>query len=131
MLPNVARPQPIQVPVSQAVNSNGVDRFTFTISPEDGLDGPFTDYVYLLTIDLIYDEDDEMISSGDLIYMVSFPGKPIDFGYLTPDDPRWEGLLPYQKDRILAVAGEIVDISEVPGVRNERLEDLINLVVET
>jgi hypothetical protein len=64
-LPVLGAPYSLAVPVSQSIKRGDADRFTFTL----GNDAPPArrEYMYLMTVDLIYDEDNQKLSTRPLL----------------------------------------------------------------
>jgi hypothetical protein len=67
-LPVLETPYRVEHPISQVVKTNDVDRFLLTI----GSDAPpsLTKYLYLASVDLIYDEDNKQVSSAPLLFVM-------------------------------------------------------------
>lgn len=126
VLPTSGDPYIQPVPVSQSVDPNGVDRFTFTLMPDHPL-SPFQDDVYLFHIVVVYDGDSKSVASEDLLYMLSYPSN----GFRTfpgPDyftTPVTDNLGKLYQQPVIEIAEVVRQIGEVEGVRNERLDVLI------
>lgn len=106
--------------LSQVIGSNKVDRFTFTI----GLDPPRRDpgniqYVFLLSSDLIYDEDDKVVSGGEFLIVIHQALGPKH--YFFPNVPpnslsgRWHS----HNQEVLG------EIRTIEGMKSESLKKLI------
>lgn len=65
-LPRSGEPFTTTFNISQSIDPNAVDRFTLTIGSEGAIETSVL-YVYQLTIDLIYDEDDKVVSTGQML----------------------------------------------------------------
>jgi hypothetical protein len=67
ILPALGAPYSLEKPISQVVKAGDVDRFTFTI----GTDAPpsLIKYMYLISVDLIYDEDNKRLNSPALLFV--------------------------------------------------------------
>ena len=60
--------------ISQAIRPNDVDRFSFRVGTNDPSDiGNAGEYIYNLRIDLKYNENNETISSGNLLFVIPNP----------------------------------------------------------
>lgn len=71
-LPMEGTPYTRAVPASQSVEPDGVDRFTFRIAPDQRIT-PFADYIYSLSIRLVYNESNDTAKSGPLVYCIGYP----------------------------------------------------------
>ena len=60
--PNLPAPHTVEVPLSQCVPANGVDRFTLTLRPE-----AFA-RITLVTVELVYNADGTVIGAGDILF---------------------------------------------------------------
>jgi hypothetical protein len=70
-LPILGAPYSHPVDIAQEVPGNGTDRFTFTM----GNDAPVTlsKFVFLLHLDLIYNEDNKILSTPKVLFISSAP----------------------------------------------------------
>jgi hypothetical protein len=66
-LPVLGAPYTIAIPISQSIGRGDSDRFTFTL----GNDAPPArrEYVFLMTVELIYNEDNQKLSGQPLIFI--------------------------------------------------------------
>jgi hypothetical protein len=73
------------VKLSQSIDPNEVDRFTFTLTLNDRARAysEKTNYVFLTTVDLVYDEDDKIISSENLLFVRELPWQQAESGVKT------------------------------------------------
>jgi hypothetical protein len=106
--------------LSQIIGPNKVDRFTFTI----GLDPPKRDpgnvqYVFLLSLDLIYDEDDKVVSGGKILIVIHQARGPSN--YFFPNVPP-NSSIGRRHSHNQEVLGEIRTIE---GMKSESLKKLI------
>jgi len=66
-LPVLGAPYVKEIPLSQSIKNGESDRFTFTVAN----DAPpaLRDYAFLLTVDLIYNENNRKLSTGPLLFV--------------------------------------------------------------
>jgi hypothetical protein len=67
--PKTSDPFTVSHNLSQIIDPNGIDRFTVTLG-EEGEQEVTTTYVYLMTIDLIHDEDSKVVSTRNILVML-------------------------------------------------------------
>lgn len=124
-------PYSISKSISQNVNSNSVDRFTFTLST----DKPKGGYIFLLIIKLIYDEDNESLKSPNLMFVTGEPDeynprefwKHIDSQSLIS---HWDLMIDEMKKNTAKNKQIIRDIDKIEAIKSECLKRLAHDIRE-
>lgn len=117
--PKMSDPFTVSHNVSQIIDPDDADRFTITVGVE-GEREETTNYVYLMTVELVYDEDEKTISSGPIL--VAMPSVWSTWGVssqYTP--PQYHYLL----DQGKSVLNEI---NEINAVKSPRLQKMMNVL---
>ncbi len=71
LLPPTGFPYTESVDISQSVAPNAVDRFTFTLGHEGApLGEVYEEFVYHMTLLIVYDEDDKTVQSKDVLLLM-------------------------------------------------------------
>jgi hypothetical protein len=99
--------------ISQALNPNSVDRFTFTIGQRGG--DPVLPTLYYFQLALTYNEDDQSVTSRPIILPV-------------PSDISWGGMFAYGFDKETAKRNlEILkEFSRLDGLMSNSFKEIIN-----
>jgi hypothetical protein len=123
------------VELSKRIDPNEVERFTFTLTLNDRARAysAKTNYVFLTTVDLVYDEDDKVISSEELLFVRELPWQQAESGvktYFPYGDP---GPLVDDQEvsfrKVRAHNEEVVDeIGRIEGIKTQTLEKLIGYI---
>ncbi len=123
------------VNLSQSIDPNEVERFTFSFALNDRARAysEKTNYVFLTTVDLVYDGDDKVISSEEFLFVRELPWQQAESGIKT--------YFPYgisgPADRhhrpssraVRAHNAQVVDeISRIEGTKSQSLEELIRYI---
>jgi hypothetical protein len=123
------------VELSQSIEPNQVDRFTLTLTLNDRAraHSEKTIYVFLTTVDVVYDKDDKFASTEKLLFVRELPWQQAQSGVKTyfpsevpgPVDRHQE---PYFK-AIRAHNVEVVDeIIRIEGTKSRSLRELIRYI---
>jgi len=118
ILPLSGDPYSISKSISQSIKPNNVDRFTFTLGNDGG--GPPRFYVYLMTVKLVYDEDDKSLKTQRLLFVTERAGPPLSFALMGP----------FAKDRFIKNQGIMTEINEIDAMKSERLKETISYFAE-
>ena len=113
--------------LSQSIEPNKVDRFTFTLSLNDraSLEAENIQYVFLITVDLVYAADDKVISSDNLLFVrrpaFDEPRKYF-FPNANPNDPdeQWFANIHADNEQVLD------EVRAIEGIKSESLKQLIH-----
>jgi hypothetical protein len=108
-------------------------RFTLTLNDRASAYSEKTNYVFLTTVDLVYDEDDKVMSSENLLFVRELPWQQAESGvkiYFPYGDP---GLLDDDQEvsfrKVRAYNEEVVDeIGRIEGIKSQTLEELIGYI---
>lgn len=123
------------VELSRSIDPNEVDRFTFTLTLNDRARAysEKTNYVFLTTVDLVYDEDDKVLSSEKLLFVRELPWQQAESGVKTYFPYGVPGPVDRHQDpsfrAIRAHNAQVVDeISRIEGTKSQSLEELIRYI---
>jgi len=126
MLPISRTPYYVSESVSQSIKRDAVDRFTFTLGTDAALDES-VHYVFLITVELIYDEDDKSLTSPNLLFTqiswnLLFALTHIDLDIYAGQDSK-EGIITQNKQLV-------EEINEINGIKSNRLKELLRVISE-
>jgi hypothetical protein len=123
------------VKLSQSIDPNEVERFTFTLTLNDRARAysEKTNYVFLTTVDLVYDEDDRVTSSEELLFVRELPWQQAESGVKTYFPYGVPGPVDRHQDpffrAVRAHNAQVVDeISRIEGTKSQSLEVLIRYI---
>jgi hypothetical protein len=123
------------VKVSKSIAPNEVDRFTFTFALNDRARAYSvkTNYVFLTTVDLVYERDDQVTSSEKLLFVRELPWQQAESGIRTYFPNGNTGSVDHHhKPSFRAVRAhnaQVVDeISRIEGTKSQSLEKLTRYI---
>jgi hypothetical protein len=123
------------VKLSQGIDPNEVERFTITFALNDRAKAysENTNYVFLTTVDLVYDRDYKVTSSEELLFVRELLWQQAKSGIKTYFPYGNSGLVNcYQKPSFRAVrahnAQVVNEISRIEGTRSQGLDKLIRYI---
>jgi len=123
------------VKLSERVDPEEVDRVTFTLTLNDRAKAysEKTNYVFLTTVDLVYDEDDMVMSSENLLFIRELPWQQAESGVKTYYPYEGPGALDGDQGmsfrKVRAHNEDVVDeIGRIEGIRSQSLEALIRYI---
>jgi hypothetical protein len=119
MLPISGTPYSISKSISQSIEPNAVDRFTFTLGndAQTGLE----EYVFLMTVELIYDEDDKSLTSPNLLFAARGACEILS-AYSPGGD--------FAKNITIQNKRLVTEINRIDGIKSKRLKELIRVISE-
>ncbi len=120
------------VRLSQSIDPEEVDRLTFTFALKDHerAYSKKTNYVFLTTVDLVYDRDDKVTSSEKLLFVRELPWQQAESGIETYFPYGILGPVDHHQDpfftAVRAHNAKVVDeISRIEGTKSQSLNKLI------
>ncbi len=118
MLPTNGAPYSIPKHISQSIEPNAVDRFTFTFVNDAKTND---DFIFQMKLELISDENDKSLTSPNLLFIA--PGRSGLYTELVvPEDVNGTKIFDrYTVGNKLIVA----EINNIEGIKSERLNELI------
>jgi len=123
------------VKLSQRIDPNEVDRFTFTLALNDRVRAysEKTNYVFLTTVDLVYDRDDKVTSSETLLFVRELPWQQAESGIKTYFPCGITGAVDREQEPSFRAVRDhnarVVDeISRIEGTKSQSLDKLIRYI---
>jgi hypothetical protein len=129
-LPTKGAPYTVFTNLSQSIEPRGTDRFTITPHRDERTATSGEDYVFLVTISLIYGVENNAVTSPDLLYGEVSPDVGSTYAY--HDNECYaakEGLDNQDIDKLTMQNKQAVaEIRRIEAPRSETLEDLLQKV---
>jgi hypothetical protein len=119
MLPIKRTPYVQSLDISQKVDTNAVDRFTFTIGNNSNQGTEL--YAFLMTMEIIYDEDDKILRSHNLLFRTK--SSYVILGFSTYPKEGWDSVMTENK----RIAKEI---EVYKGIYSAALKDWLKFLDE-
>jgi hypothetical protein len=111
-LPLNGAPYVKPISISQAIEPNGIDRFTITVGNSKWHAENLNEYIYHMWFKIIYDEDDKEVRTSDIFIMTKFPQKVQGYVEISPSSD-----ILYNNSKVME---KIYNINSIKGNRLKR-----------
>lgn len=111
-------PYSVSHKVSQAIAPNEVDRFTFTLGHDNERGGWKHSWVFLISLELVYDENDKSLRSQDILFLADSAVVIMS----TIDGPF---MYEFRRTITLRNIRTVDEVAQIQALRSEELENTI------